>query len=104
LKTYMNDGLIDGFRHNTWATRQVLVACQDLTERQLEATAIRTFGCIIATLRHLDASEAGYCARPTGEEIAWHRRAAPPANLEELSARVEIVDALGAFPWDAVRR
>ena len=27
----MNDGLLDAFRHNAWATRQLLVRCRELT-------------------------------------------------------------------------
>lgn len=103
----MNDGLIDGFRHNTWSTRQVLLVCQDLTPSQLDATALGTYGSIIESLRHLVASEAGYCARLTGEDISWNRRDAELANLADLAARVDDLDACWerflATPFDAER-
>lgn len=71
----MNDGLVDAFRHNAWATGELLSACQGLTEDQLNATVTGTYGSIIATLRHIVSSEAGYYARLAGEEPAWDRHA-----------------------------
>ena len=59
----MNDGLVDAFRHNAWATREVLRACRGLTPDQLDAAVTGTYGSIIATLRHIVRAEAAYCAR-----------------------------------------
>jgi len=80
----MNDGLIDFFRHNAWATRQVLDACRELTDPQLNTTVPGTFGSIIDTLRHTIRSEAGYCRRLTGEEPDWFQRASDQPGLGEL--------------------
>ena len=80
----MNDGLLDAFRHNAWATGELLRVCQTLTESQLEMSAPGTYGSIIATLRHLASAEAGYYARLTGEEPGWDRRADPPPTLDDL--------------------
>lgn len=103
----MNDGLVDGFRHNTWSTRRVLLVCQGMTDDQLDATVLGTYGSIIASLRHIVASEAGYCARLTGEEIVWNRRDAEPPDLDELAARVDDLDLRWdrflATPFDAER-
>lgn len=103
----MNDGLIDAFRHNTWATRQVLAVSRGLTESQLHATATGTYGSIIATLKHIVSSEAGYCARLTGEEPSWDRRAEETPSLDELSRRVDELDARWerflSQPFDAER-
>ncbi|HEX5504727.1 MAG TPA: DinB family protein [Thermomicrobiales bacterium] len=83
----MNDGLLDAFHHNAWATRELLRVCRGLTEAQLRMTAPGTYGSSIATLRHLVASEAGYCRRLTGEEPAWYGRADDEPGLDELAGR-----------------
>lgn len=103
----MNDGLIDAFRHNAWATREVLHVCQPLTDAQLETTVAGTYGSIIATLTHLVASEGGYCRRLTGDEPSWysHRDDAPDVatlmeRADDLAGRWE--SFLGT-PFDAER-
>jgi uncharacterized damage-inducible protein DinB len=83
----MNDGLIDAFRHNAWATRQVIAACQGLSDEQLQSTAIGVFGSIIDTLRHIVRSETSYQARLMGEEPSWDRRADDSPGLGTLAAR-----------------
>ncbi len=85
----MNDGLIDGFRHNTWATNQVLQACAQLTEDQLSTTVTGTYGSVIATLRHMVSSEGGYCRRLTGDEPDWYPSRDNEPDIAELSRRVD---------------
>jgi uncharacterized damage-inducible protein DinB len=103
----MNDGLYDAFRHNAWATRELLLVCQALTETQLHATAPGTYGSIIATLRHLVASEAGYCRRLTGEEPPWYRHAGDAPSLVELAGYIDDLAARWerflSQPFDAER-
>ncbi|MGN6755031.1 MAG: DinB family protein [Thermomicrobiales bacterium] len=103
----MNDGLQDAFRHNAWATRQVLQVCQGLTESQLQLTAPGTYGSIIATLWHIVRSEASYCRRLTGEEPAWDFRASDAPSLETLAKHVDDLAARWerflAEPFDAER-
>ena len=88
----MNDGLIDGLRYNTWATREIIAVCRDLTEEQMDATATGAYGSIIATLRHYVSSEAGYQARLTGEEPCWERQSDVSPDLDTLSERVNELD------------
>lgn len=101
----MNDGLIDGFRHNAWATQQVLKACEGLSDDQLDTTVTGTYGSIIATLRHLVSSEAGYCRRLTGEEPGWYAQRDDAVDLAELAWRVDDLaacwDRFLATPFDA---
>jgi uncharacterized damage-inducible protein DinB len=103
----MNDGLIDAFRHNSWATREVLRVCRDLNEDQLNATAAGTYGSLIGTLWHVISSEAGYYARLSGKEPGWDRRARQAPDVDELIARndnlAERWDAFLSSPFDAER-
>lgn len=103
----MNDGLIDAFRHNAWATRELIAVCRELSDAQLHATAPGTYGSVIETLRHTVSSEAGYCARLTGEEPGWDRRAGAAPGLDELAEHVDELDARWerflAQPFEAER-
>jgi len=103
----MNDGLIDAFQHNAWATRELMAICRELSEAQLHATAPGTYGSVIETLRHTVSSEAGYCARLTAEEPGWDRRAKETPDLDELAKRIDELDARWerflAHPFDAER-
>jgi uncharacterized damage-inducible protein DinB len=103
----VNDGLIDGFRHNTWATSLVLAACQDLTQHQLDTTVPGTFGSVIDTLRHLVASEGGYCRRLTGDEPEWLQRARETESVAELARYNDELatrwERFLATPFDAER-
>lgn len=103
----MNDGLIDAFRHNAWATREVLSACQGLSESQLETTVPGTYGSIIATLRHTVRSEAGYCRRLTGDEPTWYGSIGESTSLDELAEHIDDLAARWerflSEPFDAER-
>ncbi len=81
----MNDGLIDGFRHNGWSTRILLETCAPLTGEQLDAYVPGTFGSIIDTLWHIVSSEAGYCRWLTDEEPSFDRRSDEPPTIAELT-------------------
>lgn len=102
----MNDGLIDGFRYNTWATRELLAVCRELSDEQLDATAVGAYGSIIDTMRHIIFWEARDAARQTGEQPSWDR-ADDDADLDELARRVdELEDRWERFlstPFDAER-
>ncbi|HET7036981.1 MAG TPA: DinB family protein [Thermomicrobiaceae bacterium] len=103
----MNDGLIDAFRHNAWATSQVLQICGELTPSRLATTVPGTYGNIIDTLRHLISSEANYWARLSGEQPSWDRRAEDAPGLTELAARNDELatrwQRFLARPFDAER-
>lgn len=103
----MNDGLIDGFRYNTWATRELLTLSRELSQEQLDATAVGAYGSIIDTLRHIIWGDAWDCVRLTGEQPSWDYRAEDAPDLDELSRRVdELEDYWESFletPVDAER-
>ena len=103
----MNDGLIDGFRHNTWATHLVLQACAGLSNAQLDTIVPGTYGSIIETLRHLVSSEGSYCRRLTGDEPEWYGNRDEEPDLAELARRVDDLatrwERFLSLPFDAER-
>ncbi len=58
----MTTGLSDFFHYNLWANVQLLDACSNLTDAQLDATTITkgVFGSVRETLMHLFRAEEGY--------------------------------------------
>ena len=80
----MGDGLLDAFRHNTWATVRLVDHCGSLTQEQLQATAPGTYGSILATLQHIVGAENHYLWRLSGEQPPWPREAAEAAELGEI--------------------
>jgi uncharacterized damage-inducible protein DinB len=48
------------FRHNTWANLKLLDFCAGLSDQQLNATAVGTFGSIRDTLVHIVNAEVDY--------------------------------------------
>lgn len=84
----MNGALLETFRHNSWATRQLLAFCRDLSEEQLAASATGTYGSIRATFNHIVLSEGRYLRRLAGDAPAWVDHA-DEAELDELAAWTE---------------
>lgn len=65
------------FEYNLWANLRLLEACAPLSDAQLGATTVGTFGSIRETLIHLFAAEEGYVRSFTG--------IAPTPRLSELA-------------------
>lgn len=103
----MNDGLIDAFNHNAWATDMVLNVCRELSDDQLDATATGTFGSVIETLRHIVSSEASYYRRLSGDTPEWYSDQLESADVGTLAGHA--ADLAGrwqrflATPFDAER-
>lgn len=85
----MNDVLLDAFRHHSWATKQLLAVCRNLSEEQLTAGAPTSFGSIVATLNHVIRSDAGYLRSLAGTAPTWLRDRTETADFDHLSQRVE---------------
>lgn len=83
----MNDGLVDLFRHNAWATRTLLGLSSNLTAEQLDTTVIGVYGSIIETFRHYTRSESAYFRRLTGFEAEWLRAENDRPDIAELARR-----------------
>ena len=84
----MNEALLEAFRHNSWATRQLLQFCRGLSDEQLSAPATGTFGGILATFNHIVRSDASYARRLAGAGAAW-LDGDQSADLEQLEAWVD---------------
>lgn len=103
----MNDGLLDCFRHNAWATRQLLEHIATLTPEELAAESPGNYGSIYSTLWHLVRADGNYCVRLTGEQTAWARSEDARPSLEELERYVDDLEGRWlrflAEPFDAER-
>jgi len=49
----MSETLIELCNHNVWATQRLFAACEELSDAQLDATLVGTFGSIRNTLMHI---------------------------------------------------
>jgi uncharacterized damage-inducible protein DinB len=85
----MNEALLDAFRHNSWATRQLLAACRNLSQEQLTSPGTGSFGNIIDTFNHIIMSDAGYLGRLSGSAPPWVMNREESTDLNQLEARVE---------------
>lgn len=61
----------DAFGHHVWATMRVIDACADLSDEQLAASPVGTYGTILETLRHLVGGDVFYL------DVLGERRAEP---------------------------
>jgi len=61
----MSTRLNDFFTFNLWANLRLLDACEKLSDAQLDAKIIGTYGSIRETLMHMFGSEEGYVRRWT---------------------------------------
>ena len=103
----MNETLRDAFRHNSWATKQLLAACRGLSTEQLTLPAIGSFGSILATFNHLILSDAGYLRRFSKAVPTWLATRDESDDLDRLAARVDetalLWEQVLAAPLDAER-
>lgn len=101
----MNEILLDAFRHNSWATKQLLTACRGLSTQQLTSPAVGSFGNILDTFNHIILSDAGYMRRLASRIPAWVMTREESADLDQLYTRVEeteqIWEQVIAAPLDA---
>jgi uncharacterized damage-inducible protein DinB len=63
----MTAELSDFFKYNLWANLLLLDACARLSDTQLDATMIGTFGSVRETLIHLLSADEGYARHVTGK-------------------------------------
>jgi uncharacterized damage-inducible protein DinB len=85
----MNENfLVKLFEHNNWANQQIIQACTDLNDEQLDAEPnSATIGSIRRTLVHLVSAQQGYLSLLTLPVAARKRVSLPFAELEESARR-----------------
>ena len=81
------------FGHNLWANTKLLELCAGLSDEQLDATIIGTFGTIRETVQHIVTAERSYFSRiSTGQPF---RRPEDEAPLS-MAAVLELTRSTGA--------
>ncbi|HVZ38124.1 MAG TPA: DinB family protein [Candidatus Kapabacteria bacterium] len=102
----MNDGMIDAFHHNVWATRMLIEAFRNLSAEHLARPA-RGFGSILETFNHIVSSDAAYAAQLGGVRPAWASDGNEAPDLDQLAVRVDETGHMWAellsVPVDAER-
>jgi len=85
----VSDGLLEAFRHNAWANRELLTVCKGLSPEQLGATTAGTYGSVLATLQHILDAEAGYRTVLSGRAPSWADEVEQVSDLDELGGYAE---------------
>jgi uncharacterized damage-inducible protein DinB len=85
----MSDVLVEAFRHQAWAMKTLIAACEGLSVEELNRPGAGFVGSILATLNHLVLSDAGYVASLGGGRASWATAGGETDDLRELVARVE---------------
>jgi uncharacterized damage-inducible protein DinB len=115
-ETIVNDALLEAFRHNAWATEQLLEFCRDLSGEQLTAPGMGTYGGILETFNPIVLSEARYLRRLAGSGPPWvdSDGGSDPGDvdpesieIDQLLSRVgeteKLCEGLLSQPFDAER-
>jgi uncharacterized damage-inducible protein DinB len=104
----MKEILLEGFRHNAWANKQLLAACRGLPHEQLTlaGTAAGTDRGILAIFNHIIQSDRGYASR-RGDRPDWVENGEGTADLDELERRAdenaEVWERFFSQPLDATK-
>src|SRR6266496_4723960 len=84
----MDEVLLEAFRHNAWATKQLLAACRGLTEEQLTSSGAGTERGIMVIFNHIVQSDRGYVSR-RGDRPEWVDNEEDTDDLDELPRRAD---------------
>ena len=98
------------FRHNRWANEEMVLACRDLTDDQLEKDAVGTYGRLSQTLVHLARAQGGYLRRLTDWQPGDEHRLEyddPFPGVERIVEHLRftgerLIEIAGALPADRV--
>src|SRR5437764_9069322 len=86
----MNQALRDTFRHNGWASLQLIEACRGLPPERLAQPGPGAYGGILDTLNHVVRSDAGYLGRLLGDGLPdWVEARDDTGDFDVLTRRVE---------------
>ena len=107
-----NATLKEAFRHQAWATRELLKFCARLPPEKLAETRSTPLagdrGSVLETLDHIVCSDGAYLGALTGRRPAWAQERGLDADLAELAPRMDEAEALWmeflSLPEDATRK
>ncbi len=92
------DTLTTIFSHNLWANQRLLEACAGLTDEQMAATLLGTYGSLHDTLQHFVRSEEAYLYRiRTGQPLP-RRENQSPMTIHEMLDSVD-KSGTGLIEW-----
>lgn len=92
------DTLTTLFRHNRWANQRLLEYCAELTEEQLNASIVGTYGSIRDTLQHMTTAERSYFARISTGRPFRRPADAPPLTIAEMQESMQ-ASGTGLIEW-----
>jgi len=87
------DTLTTLFSHNLWANLRILETCVKLTNGQLDATLVGTYGSIRDTLQHIVTAERSYFSRISTGQPYLRSKDAPPLTIPEM---IDIAETTGS--------
>ena len=76
------------FQHNLWANTRLFASCAGLSDEQLDAKIVGTYGSIRDTLRHIATSETSYLQRIRTGQPFRRPENAPPLTIAALQEMV----------------
>lgn len=108
----INATLKEAFRHNAWATRELLRFCAQLRPEQLSQARARPLagdhGSILETLDHIVCTDGRYLAALTAQLPSWANERGLDSKIDELGPCVDEAEALWidllSRPNDALRK
>jgi len=92
------DTLMTLFTHHRWANLRILEACAGLTDEQLEATLVGTYGSIRDTLQHIVMAEQSYFSRISTGQPYRRSKDLPPATIAEMTEMAQ-ASGSGLIEW-----
>lgn len=103
----MNDGLIDAFRYNAWATRELLRFLQHTPVVGLTTSTVGSYGSILDTLNHMLSSETYYFWFLSDRRLSWEWELDGDASIPQLQRSADDIEAgwqeFLAIPFDAAQ-
>jgi uncharacterized damage-inducible protein DinB len=86
------------FSHNLWANLRLLEKCAELSDEQLDASIVGTYGGIRNTLQHIITSERSYFSRISTGQRYDHPEELPPMTIAEMITATRITGD-GLIEW-----
>jgi uncharacterized damage-inducible protein DinB len=92
------DTLTTLYRHHLWANLLLFERCAGLTDEQLDATLLGTYGTIRDTLEHIVLAEQSYFSRISTGQRLNRPDDAPPLTMDEMRASMHATGE-GLIEW-----